>query len=194
MRVRTAYLAVHCTQYTVQSRQVDSAATCHQSVSNSVQLKLFPSLLTPSEISAAQGIAVLLPATLRCPNTPLMGGRLLAWRWGLNTEQTTVKKERNKSVNKSGKFRKVRFLENSGNSSVVNDKEQKRVWFSRLWFSIRRKQHKRKSGQEMTSTGSPSALVDIQCEYFFISDLITSRDQHKFLLGISTCVEHEESS
>lgn len=93
-----------------------------------------------------------------------MGGKLLAWRWGLTTSQNTVKKERNKSVNKSGKFRKVRFLDNSGAgaSSVVNDKEQKRVWFSRLWFSIRRKQNKRKSGQE-TSSGDPSALVDIQC-------------------------------
>merc|ERR1711994_858922 len=97
-----------------------------------------------------------------------MGGRLLAWRWGLNTSQNTVKKDRNKSVNKSGKFRKVRFLDNSrtgapGGSSVVNDKEQKRVWFSRLWFPIRRKQNKRKSVQEMTSPDAPSALVEIQC-------------------------------
>ena len=99
-----------------------------------------------------------------------MGGKLLAWRWGLNASQNTVKKDRNKSVNKSGKFRKVRFLENSrtgaqGGSSVVNDKEQKRVWFSRLWFSIRRKQNKRKSGQEMTSPDGPSALVEIQCKF-----------------------------
>ena len=100
-----------------------------------------------------------------------MGGRLLAWRWGLNTSQNTaVKKERNKSVNKSGKFRKVRFLDNSrsggqAGSSVVNDKEQKRVWFSRLWFSIRRKQNKRKSVQEMTSPDAPSALVEIQCKF-----------------------------
>ena len=98
-----------------------------------------------------------------------MGGRLLAWRWGLNTSQNTVKKDRNKSVNKSGKFRKVRFLDNSrtgapGGSSVVNDKEQKRVWFSRLWFSIRRKQNKRKSVQEMTSPDAPSALLEIQCK------------------------------
>ena len=112
----------------------------------------------------------------------------MAWRWGLNTEQNAVKKERNKSVNKSGKFRKVRFLDNSGANSVVNDKEQKRVWFSRLWFSIRRKQNKRKSGQEMTSPGAPSALVDIQCEYLFISDLIMLHDLEKFILEISTCV------
>jgi len=88
----------------------------------------------------------------------------------VTNQNTEVKKDRTKSVNKSGKFRKVRFLETGAGGSganVVNDKEQKRVWFSRLWFSIRRKQNKRKSSSDnsgsITTTVSPSTLVDIQC-------------------------------
>ena len=99
-----------------------------------------------------------------------MGGKLLSWRWGLNQNQT-VKKDRTKSVNKSGKFRKVRFLDSSQGGEpgggVVNDKEQKRVWFSRLWFSIRRKQNKRKSSADNNGINpvvTPSTLVDIQCK------------------------------
>merc|ERR1719350_469998 len=102
-----------------------------------------------------------------------MGGKLLSWRWGLSNQNQTVKKDRNKSVNKSGKFRKVRFLDSSQGTEpggvgggVVNDKEQKRVWFSRLWFSIRRKQNKRKSSADNNGINpvvTPSTLVDIQC-------------------------------
>ena len=102
-----------------------------------------------------------------------MGGKLLAWRWGLSSNQS-VKKDRSKSVNKSGKFRKVRFLEGSPGGSPVNDKEQKRVWFSRLWFSIRRKQNKRKSPTEnndLTTSVSPKTLVDLQCKFSQISNL-----------------------
>ena len=105
-----------------------------------------------------------------------MGGKLLSWRWGLNQNQT-VKKDRSKSVNKSGKFRKVRFLDSSqgtesaaGAGGVVNDKEQKRVWFSRLWFSIRRKQNKRKSSADNNGINpvvTPTTLVDIQCKFLF---------------------------
>ena len=100
----------------------------------------------------------------------------MSWRWGLNQNQT-VKKDRSKSVNKSGKFRKVRFLDSSqGTESgaaggVVNDKEQKRVWFSRLWFSIRRKQNKRKSSADNNGINpvvTPSTLVDIQCKFLFL--------------------------
>ena len=105
-----------------------------------------------------------------------MGGKLLAWRWGLG-QTNTVKKERKSSVNKSGKFRKVRFLDTSGDNSggsggggVVNDKEQKRVWFSRLWFSIRRKQNKRKGSSTdtngITNPVTSSALADIQCKFY----------------------------
>ena len=105
-----------------------------------------------------------------------MGGKLLSWRWGLNQNQT-VKKDRSKSVNKSGKFRKVRFLDSSqgtesgAGGGVVNDKEQKRVWFSRLWFSIRRKQNKRKSSADNNGINpvvTPSTLVDIQCKFLFL--------------------------
>ena len=103
-----------------------------------------------------------------------MGGKLLTWRWGLS-QSNTVKKERKSSVNKSGKFRKVRFLDTSGDKGgssggggVVNDKEQKRVWFSRLWFSIRRKQNKKKgSATDTNGISNPatsSALADIQCK------------------------------
>ena len=104
-----------------------------------------------------------------------MGGKLLSWRWGLSNQNQTVKKDRNKSVNKSGKFRKVRFLDSSQGTEpggvgggVVNDKEQKRVWFSRLWFSIRRKQNKRKSSADNNGINpvvTPSTLVDIQCKF-----------------------------
>jgi len=98
-----------------------------------------------------------------------MGGKLLSWRWGLSNQNQTVKKDRTKSVNKSGKFRKVRFLDSSQGTEpggVVNDKEQKRVWFSRLWFSIRRKQNKRKSSADNNGINpvvTPSTLADIQC-------------------------------
>ena len=110
-----------------------------------------------------------------------MGGKLLSWRWGLNQNQT-VKKDRSKSVNKSGKFRKVRFLDSSqgtesgAGGGVVNDKEQKRVWFSRLWFSIRRKQNKRKSSADNNGINpvvTPSTLVDIQCKFLYSYPIFT---------------------
>ena len=106
-----------------------------------------------------------------------MGGKLLSWRWGLSNQNQTVKKDRTKSVNKSGKFRKVRFLDSSQATEpggVVNDKEQKRVWFSRLWFSIRRKQNKRKSSADnngLNPVVTPSTLADIQCKFYSAANL-----------------------
>ena len=60
----------------------------------------------------------------------------------------------------------VRFLDTGSN--VITDKEQKRVWFSRLWLSIRRKQSKRKPPADpggLAPPVTPAALADIQCEF-----------------------------
>ena len=61
----------------------------------------------------------------------------------------------------------VRFLDTGSN--VITDKEQKRVWFSRLWLSIRRKQSKRKPSPAdpggLAPPVTPAALADIQCEF-----------------------------
>ena len=44
-----------------------------------------------------------------------MGGKLLAWRWGGGGEKHKPK-DRTKSVNKSGKFRKVIILDLNTNN------------------------------------------------------------------------------
>ena len=92
----------------------------------------------------------------------VMGGGFLAWRWGRDTNAN--RKEKEKSRNKS-KLRRVRFKDTSG-SSVVLNKEKKRVWFSRFWFSVRRRQTtKRKSSLENTFSTISTMAVESECKF-----------------------------
>jgi hypothetical protein len=83
-----------------------------------------------------------------------MGGGLLEWRWGRTGQQTNTKKDKSAlSCTRKKSTRRVRFKEGSGGrigdassgttpaaAGVVQGKEKKRVWFSRIWLSIRRKE------------------------------------------------------
>jgi len=65
----------------------------------------------------------------------------------------------------------VRFKDTSA-SSVVLNKEKKRVWFSRFWFSLRRKQNKRKSSLENTFSTINTMTVEPEC----VLNMSTSAD------------------
>ena len=91
----------------------------------------------------------------------VMGGGFLAWRWGRDTNAN--RKEKEKCRNKS-RLRRVRFKDTSA-SSVVLNKEKKRVWFSRFWFSLRRKQNKRKSSLENTFNAINTMTVEPECKF-----------------------------
>ena len=82
-------------------------------------------------------------------------------RWGRDTNAN--RKEKEKSRNKS-RLRRVRFKDTSG-SSVVLNKEKKRVWFSRFWFSVRRRQNKRKSSLENTFNAINTMTVEPECKF-----------------------------
>ena len=99
------------------------------------------------------------------PSPQTMGGGLLEWRWGRNTttQQTNNKKDKSSSSSRKKSTRRVRFKEgNSGgeaagsSSGVVQGKEKKRVWFSRIWLSIRRKEGRRRPPPEKTAIELPS--------------------------------------
>ena len=85
----------------------------------------------------------------------------------------------------------VRFLDTGSN--VITDKEQKRVWFSRLWLSIRRKQSKRKTPADtggLAPPVTPSALADIQCECNdFYTTTITVQSKNSRLLRQILCFQ-----
>jgi hypothetical protein len=111
-----------------------------------------------------------------------MGGGLLEWRWGRTANQQTGggggnKKEKTTSRKKS--TRRVRFKEGSsgalrigdagsgaapGGGGVVQGKEKKRVWFSRIWLSIRRKE-----GRGARRQTAPEKGIELPSEY---SDIV----------------------
>jgi hypothetical protein len=109
-----------------------------------------------------------------------MGGGLLEWRWGRTANQQTGgggnKKE--KSATRKKSTRRVRFKEGSSGAlrigdgggsgaapgGVVQGKEKKRVWFSRIWLSIRRKEGRgarRQTAPEKGGIELPSEYSDI---------------------------------
>jgi hypothetical protein len=95
-----------------------------------------------------------------------MGGGLLEWRWGRSTTTNTQQTKKDKSAcTRKKSTRRVRFKEgNSGEAAavgsngggVVQGKEKKRVWFSRIWLSIRRKEGRRRAPPEKTAIELPS--------------------------------------
>jgi hypothetical protein len=98
---------------------------------------------------------------LKVTSCGVMGGGFLAWRWGRDTNANMKAKE--KSRNKS-RLRRVRFNDTSG-SSVVLNKEKKRVWFSRFWFSVRRKKNKRKSSLENSFSAGNTIMMEPECKF-----------------------------
>jgi hypothetical protein len=108
-----------------------------------------------------------------------MGGGLLEWRWGRTANQQTGgggnKKE--KSATRKKSTRRVRFKEGSSGAlrigdagsgaapgGVVQGKEKKRVWFSRIWLSIRRKE-----GRGARRQTAPEKGIELPSEY---SDIV----------------------
>jgi len=108
---------------------------------------------------ALSGIIFRPANIIQVTSCRVMGGGFLAWRWGRDTNAN--RKEKEKSRNKS-RLRRVRFKDNSG-SSVILNKEKKRVWFSRFWFSVRRRQNKRKSSLENTFNAINTMTVEPEC-------------------------------
>ena len=62
------------------------------------------------------------------------------------------------------RLQRVRLKDNSG-SSVTLNKEKKRVWLSRFWFSVRRRQNKRKSSLENTFNAIKTMTVEPECKF-----------------------------
>jgi hypothetical protein len=111
-----------------------------------------------------------------------MGGGLLEWRWGRTANQQAGggggnKKE--KSATRKKSTRRVRFKEGSSGAlrigdgggsgaapggGVVQGKEKKRVWFSRIWLSIRRKE-----GRGARRQTAPEKGIELPSEY---SDIV----------------------
>jgi len=109
-----------------------------------------------------------------------MGGGLLEWRWGRSNAQQTGgnnKKDKLSSSARKKSTRRVRFKEGNsgeaaavGSNGVVQGKEKKRVWFSRIWLSIRRKEGRRRPAPEKTAIELPSKFN----KSFFFKNYVSS--------------------
>jgi hypothetical protein len=117
-----------------------------------------------------------------------MGGGLLEWRWGRTANQQAgggVGNKKEKSATRKKSTRRVRFKEGSsgalrigdagsgaapGGGGVVQGKEKKRVWFSRIWLSIRRKE-----GRGARRQTAPEKGIELPSEYFDIVSITVSQ-------------------
>jgi hypothetical protein len=127
-----------------------------------------------------------------------MGGGLLEWRWGRTANQQAGggnKKE--KSATRKKSTRRVRFKEGSSGAlrigdgggsgaapgGVVQGKEKKRVWFSRIWLSIRRKE-----GRGARRQTAPEKGIELPSEYSNIVFITVSQlPRSSFFTRVSSC-------